>query len=104
MRQQKRALLILFIMISTLLIVLNPSEEAYLRRVSLDYGLLHHGMDIPIESLERIGTRERTSYLIFSTYEYRFGKIGVTYVGCANKIWFTGSLRASENNNPVRKS
>ena len=63
------------------LIVGNPSQKSYLNKIAKDYGTVHHGLEMSAESLLKMGSLNRNSYLLFSTCTYTFGNISVTYLG-----------------------
>jgi hypothetical protein len=75
------------------LIAGNPSEGSYLNEVSNNYGQVHGGIQFSQSDLLEMGESNRTSYLLFSTYEYRFGSIGVRYVGFLFSVFQVGSFR-----------
>jgi hypothetical protein len=80
----------------------NPSERNYLTRVSNDYTKFHHYDEIPVEVLQQIGDSNRTTYLLFSTYDYQFGKMKVFYFGFANSIYYIGLKRNSKKERPLK--
>jgi hypothetical protein len=94
-------LIILFIFFA-MLFLSNPSESTYLSRVSEDYAQYHQNMDISIEMLEHIGESNRTSYLLFSTYDYKFGNIRVFYIGIANSIYYLGTKTKKRDRTPIK--
>ncbi|HKK39086.1 MAG TPA: hypothetical protein VJ949_06695 [Cryomorphaceae bacterium] len=75
------------------LAVTNPSEEKFLHKVSADYGAIHGGMHFTPAQLLEMGSSQRQSWLIFSTYEYQFGTIGVRYVGFLFSVIHVESFR-----------
>ena len=84
------AVLLAMILVLTLT---NPSETAYLRRVSTDYGDIHHGMQMDPQMLRQVGESERRSFVLMSTYRYSFGTIAVDYFGVASIIVYLGSTQ-----------
>lgn len=84
--------LILIILILVLAIG-NPREDRYLNEISNHYGHMHGGMQFSPAELLEMGESHRESYLIFSTYEYRFGSIGVKYLGVGFGVFYMGSFR-----------
>jgi len=75
------------------LVLTNPSETAFLVKVSEDYGAIHHGMEMDPQMLRQVGESERRSYVLLSTYRYTFGTIAVDYVGVASLIIYLGSTQ-----------
>lgn len=63
----------------------------------MEYGAIHGGMHFTPAQLLKMGTSQRQSYLIFSTYEYQFGSIGVRYVGFLFSVFHLGSYREEKN-------
>jgi hypothetical protein len=94
-------LIILFVFF-TILFLSNPSESTYLSRVSNDYAQYHHNMDISIEMLEHIGESNRTTYILFSTYDYKFGNMRVFYIGIANSIYYLGTKTKKRDRTPIK--
>ncbi|MEM9339023.1 MAG: hypothetical protein AAGA66_09865 [Bacteroidota bacterium] len=86
-----KQLIIAFLLLFLALIISNPSERRYLNRVSKDYGMSHHGVDLNPKSLLRMGESDRTNYLLFSRYTYQFGDISVSYVGLCTFVFFVSS-------------
>jgi len=80
-------LLLLFLALS------NPLRKDYLRRLQQDYGNLHAGMSLSEVQLLQMGEAQRRSFIIFSTFEYQFGNIGVRYWGVAGRVFFFESYR-----------
>lgn len=80
----------------------NPTESTYLSRVSDDYKQHHINYDIPAEVLQVVGKSNRSTYLLFSTYDYQFGNIKVFYFGVANHIFYVGTKRKKQEKNPVK--
>jgi len=76
--------------------VSNPSEEKFLNKVSMEYGAVHGGMHFTPAQLLKMGTSQRQSYLLFSTYEYQFGSIGVRYVGFLFSVFHVESYREED--------
>lgn len=74
----------------------NPSEEKFLTRVSQDYGAVHGGMQFSAAELQSMGESQRQSYFLFSRYDYRFGAIGVRYVGFMFSVFYVESYRKEE--------
>jgi hypothetical protein len=90
----KRALRIAtFIAVALLLLLMltNPSENAFLQKISEDYGAQHGGWSLDADDLTKIGSGERTTYFVLSTYSYEFGKISVTYLGIMGSVYFIDS-------------
>lgn len=85
-----------------LLFLSNPSETNYLTRVSDDYAKHHHNMDLPTEILQHIGASHRTSYFLFSTYDYEFGNMKVFYFGIANSIHYLGIQTKKRESKPFK--
>ena len=73
------------------LILTNPSENKFLKSVSEDYGHMHTGVSMDSKILKHIGNSNRTSYLIYSKYEYRFQGISVFYMGILNRVIYLGN-------------
>ena len=75
----------------TILVLSNPSESSYLKRLKSDYVEIHgdhpHTMG---DYLLSSGSAHRKSYGIFSTFQYRFGLIQVSYLGIAGTIFYLG--------------
>lgn len=80
-----------FLAILLILILSNPGEGAFIKRISQDYGSLHHGLTITPEQLKAIGEGVRTNYIFWSKYDYQFGNIGVRYYGIFGLIYFHSS-------------
>ena len=68
------------------LVITNPPESRYLAKIAADYGSGHTGSMMAIEQLQELGSGERTSYGLFSTYRYEFGNVGVSYLGIATYV------------------
>jgi len=81
----------------------NPSEQKFLESVATKYGTHHGGTEMNISQLVKMGESDRQSYLIFSSYSYEFGTIGVEYVGIAYMTFFLGSyeVNTAKNNQDV---
>jgi len=77
--------------------VSNPSEQKFLEKVSSEYGAVHGGANFSTADLLQMGESRRQSYLIFSTYEYEFGTIGVRYVGFLFSVFHVESYRDEES-------
>jgi len=84
---------IVLMMVVVVLILSNPNEGTYLNKISNEYGQVHGGMQFSQSDLLQMGESEHTSFLIFSTYEYRFGTIGVRYVGFLFSVFQVDSFR-----------
>jgi len=80
----------------------NPSEKTYLTRVSNDYMEYHIKVEIPVEVLEQIGKSNRSTYLLFSTFDYQFGGVKVFYFGVANNIYYVGMKRKTKEDRPIK--
>ncbi len=48
-------------------------------------------MDLSPEQLGKMGTIRYRSYLVFSSFEYKFGNISVSYFGLAFMTFYRGS-------------
>lgn len=84
------------------LIGTNPMEKHFLDRLASDYSGIHAGMKINTTDLLEGGKSLKCNYLLFSTFNYQFGSIGVSYFGIAGTIFFTGSYRAEVRENKSR--
>jgi len=73
----------------------NPSEQKFLESVASNYSSQHGGMEMSVSQLIKMGESERNSYLIFSTYSYEFGTIGVEYFGMAYMTFYLGSYKST---------
>jgi len=87
--------LALFLVLLLFLFVTNPSESTFLEKVSTDYGQIHAGMNIGVNDLKEMGMSKRSSYLLFSMYQYQFGNIGVRYLGIAANTFFLGTYKVN---------
>lgn len=85
-----------------LMVVSNPSEQKFLEKVSSEYGAVHGGASFSAADLLQMGESRRQSYLIFSTYEYEFGAIGVRYFGFLFSVFHMESYRNEEELTPER--
>ena len=94
--------LLLMLLFFAFLSLSNPSETTYLQRVSDDYAQYHPKMDIPTEVLQQVGQSNRTTYLFFSTYDYRFGNMRVFYFGVANSVYYMGLQRKKKEKRPIK--
>jgi hypothetical protein len=92
-----RVFSIALILLLITLTLTNPSEVRYLDRISDDYGQMHGGLEFSPDDLLKMGDGKRTTYGLFSHYEYSFGKIKVEYIGVAGSVYYLGS-DTSENN------
>lgn len=79
------------VLIIAVLVFTRPTEDHFLKRISSDYGQLHGGIGITEEMLNEMGESDYQSYFLYSTYHYRFGTIGVAYVGIGGQIFYLGS-------------
>jgi hypothetical protein len=77
--------------------VSNPSEQKFLEKVSSEYGAVHGGASFSTADLLQMGESRRQSYLIFSTYEYEFGTIGVRYFGFLFSVFHMESYRKEDS-------
>lgn len=80
----------------------NPTESKYLARVSDDYAKHHDKMDLTTEILQQIGASHRTSYLLFSTYDFEFGNTKVFYFGIASSIHYLGIQTKKRETKPIK--
>ena len=80
----------------------NPTERTYLSRVSQDYKQYHADYDIPADVLQVVGRSNRSTYLLFSTYDYQFGDTKIFYFGVANQIIYMGSKKRKKEKNPIK--
>ena len=55
-------------------------------------------MKLNVQDLKKLGTGERTSYLLFSTYTYRYANANISYVGIAAFIFKTNSYAGYKKN------
>ncbi len=78
--------LVLILSFSTLVIT-NPSEEVFLRRIVQDYGRDHANTYFTTDMLKNMGVSTHESYYLFSTLTYEFGNVGVSYLGIGNRIF-----------------
>lgn len=60
-------------------------------RIAADYGQVHGGIKMNAKMLVEMGECEYESHFLYSTYHYRFGTIGVAYVGIGGQVFFVGS-------------
>lgn len=102
MKILKHLYLFIILIFLSLLFISNPSESTYLSRVSEDYAQFHHNKEITMKILEQIGQSNRTTYLLFSTYDYQFGNVRVFYVGVANSIYYLGSKTKKQDRKPIK--
>jgi hypothetical protein len=102
MKLYKHFPLLILLCFFAFLVISNPSELTYLNRVSVDYAQYHPKMDIPTEVLQQVGQSNRTTYLFFSTYDYRFGNMQVFYFGVANSIYYLGLQRKKSERRPIK--
>jgi len=92
----------------TLLVILaflsysNPTEKTYLSRVSHDYQQYHINYHIPTDILQTVGLSNRSTYLLFSTYNYQFGDTKIFYFGVASNIYYVGLKRKKKEKNPIK--
>lgn len=82
---------ILAAMILGMLILGNPTEGQFLRRVTRDFGSIHHGMKLTTTQLKAMGESDHRSFFLFSLYDYQFGNIRVSYLGIAFYQYYLGS-------------
>jgi hypothetical protein len=102
MKLFKHLHLLALLLLLAFLSISNPSENTYLERVSDDYAQYHPKMDIPLEVLEQVGQSNRTTYLFFSTYDYRFGNMRIYYLGVANSVYYLGLQRKGQEKRPAK--
>ena len=74
----------------------NPSQEDYQERLSIDFGAFHGGMQLSAEQIVAMGHGNRNSYLLFSTYQFQLGTIGVQYWGIAGMTFFSRSFKKDD--------
>ena len=87
---KKHLLPIIISLIASIIILGSPSERQFLNRLRADYGMIH-GNRMSVESLKQIGSTKYQSYLLWSTYNYAYGKIEVSYFGIAFMTFYLGS-------------
>ena len=102
MNLKSRLFVLVFLLTLAILSLSNPSEKTYLTRVSNDYMEYHIKAEIPVEVLEQIGKSNRSTYLLFSTFDYQFGGIKVFYFGVANNIYYVGMKRKKKEDRPIK--
>ncbi len=73
----KRLLVLLFVVF---VILGCPSDQKFAERLHQDYGY-SHGQNLSIDQLREMGSSRYQSYILFSTYNYKFGSISVSYWG-----------------------
>ena len=95
-------IILVVLLVAAFLGLSNPSEETYLARVSNDYTQYHINQEIPVEVLQHIGRSHRSTYLLFSTYDYQFGNVKVFYFGIANNIYYVGIQKQKKEENPIK--
>jgi hypothetical protein len=88
---KKHLFRIFLLAVIALLILGNPSERTYLKRIAEDYGDLHGGMEFSEDMLTSLGSSDYHSYVFYGTYTYAFGNISVTYGGVAFFTFYLGS-------------
>jgi hypothetical protein len=93
--------LILILSFSTLIIT-NPSEEVFLRRIAQDYGSNHAATYFTTDMLKNMGVSKHESYYLFSTLTYEFGNVGVSYEGIGNQIFKIKSFTKEKSMSPPK--
>jgi len=99
---RKHIIILSLLVVMAFLSLSNPAEQSYLSRVSDDYKHYHLKAEIPAEVLQKVGQSNRSTYILFSTYDYRFGNVEIYYFGVASKIFYVGIKRATEKDDPVK--
>ncbi|MEQ8908859.1 MAG: hypothetical protein RIC95_06685 [Vicingaceae bacterium] len=79
-----------------ILFISNPSQNSYQERLAKDFGQSHAGAKFSLLDLNKMGHSKHQSFLLFSTYQYEFGTIGVRYWGILGQTFFAGSYRKTE--------
>ena len=79
----------------------NPAESIYLEKVSKEYSKHHHHAEISNEVLKQIGESKRVNYILYSTYEYKFGEMNFYYIGFASHVYFMG-LKYEREDQPLK--
>lgn len=79
--KRKIVVRLLFSGLIVLLVFGNPSEDRFLTTIAKDFTAMHHGVQMDVSTLQKLGNTQYKSYLFFSTYHYAFGQISVDYVG-----------------------
>jgi hypothetical protein len=87
----KRTILFILLILIGILVLTNPNRRDYLEEIADDFGSIHAGMELKASQLEMMGSVSHSSFLIFSTFQYQFGSIGVRYWGFGTMIFYLGS-------------
>ena len=101
-RNKKQFILGLLVTLIGVLLLTNPLERHFFDRIASDYSGIHGGMKMNTAELEQLGESEKSNYLLFSTFTYRFGTIGVEYFGVAGYIFYSGSYVVDDQKNSTR--
>lgn len=104
MKKLFKVLVILLLLLTSICIIKNPSEDDFMHQIVMDYSLSHPEFELTKSDLIKMGTTKYSSYLIFSTFSYRFGDIEVYYWGILGSIYSNGfkeNLQQKQNNKTV---
>jgi hypothetical protein len=96
-----RKLFLLLVSILVIVIILVPTQSDYFQRLEDDFGETHHSVALDKEMLKEMGEFEYRNKLVFSQFDYSFGKISVSYYGFFNLILFRGSRIEDPKNNEI---
>lgn len=86
------------------LLMSNPTLEHYQEKLVTDFGQFHGGMQLTSEQIQSLGSGNRNSFLLFSTYEFKMGNIGVKYWGIAGQTIFIKSFKENEQQEKETKN
>lgn len=86
----KKGHFILLVFILTL-VWTNPRKEVFFDTLGQHYGKIHKGIHLSTKDLKKIGQYEYTSYWMFSSFNYQFGTIQVSYIGLGTFVFQTGT-------------